>query len=175
MNYLKITAISLFLTISIIGFGQNKKHTGLLYGEGYSYLLTAPEGWVLDNVSAKEQGLNAVFYPKDNTWDNIDFFIYVEGYTSTQPFDDFISNDLLGWRKKYENLIIEEDTLAGLDINYDVKVEKIHGGNYEYYVYSIYVNFSNSIGTIVLMSNSYEKLEENVGKLVEVANKIKVK
>jgi hypothetical protein len=38
-------------------------NSGLLYGGGYSFILSAPEGWVLDSTSGKSQGMVAVFYP----------------------------------------------------------------------------------------------------------------
>lgn len=42
--------------------------TGILYGKGHSYGLTAPKGWVLDNSSGVDQGLHAVFYPEGESW-----------------------------------------------------------------------------------------------------------
>jgi len=42
--------------------------TGLCYGGGHAYFLTAPAGWVLDNESGREQGVYATFYPKGSSW-----------------------------------------------------------------------------------------------------------
>lgn len=37
---------------------------------GYAFELKAPRGWYLDDVIARGQGVNVVFYPKGYEWDN---------------------------------------------------------------------------------------------------------
>jgi hypothetical protein len=58
--------------------------TGLLYGTGYSYWLTAPDGWVIDNESGARQMMShAVFYPKDQTWQNAPVIFYTNVWKIT--------------------------------------------------------------------------------------------
>jgi hypothetical protein len=54
-------------------FGKN---CGIVYGKNYAFLLCSPEGWVLDNSSGVDQGLNAVFYPSGSSWKSSKVVMY---------------------------------------------------------------------------------------------------
>jgi hypothetical protein len=51
--------------------------TALIYGDGFSYQVTSPAGWVLDTESGAADGLKPVFYPTGRTWANAPAVIYV--------------------------------------------------------------------------------------------------
>ena len=57
---------------------------GILYGKNFVYSLNAPDGWVLDNSAGKSQGLQAVFYPKGESWDKATTVMY----TNTASLED---------------------------------------------------------------------------------------
>ena len=61
--------------------------SGLLYGPHFSYWLTAPKGWMLDNASGVSQGSNAVFYPKGQTWNNAPVVFYTNASVITPQKD----------------------------------------------------------------------------------------
>jgi len=50
---------------------------GLVYGNGFTFLVSPPPGWVLDNRSGVGQGLYAVFYPHGQTWEKASAVMYV--------------------------------------------------------------------------------------------------
>jgi hypothetical protein len=52
----------LFLTAGVPA--QEKYRGGIVYGPKAAFNIAAPEGWLLDNESGKEQGLPCVLYPK---------------------------------------------------------------------------------------------------------------
>lgn len=58
--------------------------TGIIYGADHAFSLTAPKGWMLDNKSAVEQGLHAVFYPKGKDWQDSPVVAYARGRTLTK-------------------------------------------------------------------------------------------
>ena len=49
---------------------------GYVHGENHCYYFSAPSGWVLDNVSGKNQGVPMVFYPKNSSWAKANTVIY---------------------------------------------------------------------------------------------------
>ena len=49
---------------------------GYVHGNNHCYYFSAPSGWVLDNVSGKNQGVPMVFYPKGSSWANATTVIY---------------------------------------------------------------------------------------------------
>ena len=86
--------------------------SGLLYGPHFSYWLTAPKGWMLDNASGVSQGSNAVFYPKGQTWGNAPVVFYTNASVITPQkdtvekmaqgeIDDFHANSSPGYRGHY--------------------------------------------------------------------------
>ncbi|MBI5175443.1 MAG: hypothetical protein HY986_21340 [Candidatus Melainabacteria bacterium] len=50
--------------------------SGIFYGEGHSYALSAPSGWVLDTQAGRSQGLVAVFYPRGSSWSDSPVVMY---------------------------------------------------------------------------------------------------
>src|ERR1700749_3654089 len=48
----------------------------LIFGDGIAFTLGAPAGWVLDDAAARDQGIDAVFYPKGEQFDQTPAFAY---------------------------------------------------------------------------------------------------
>src|SRR5690242_8275052 len=57
---------------------------GIVYGKDHVFSFKAPKGWVLDNENGVNQGLHAVFYPKDSSWKDSK----VVAYTQSRPRKD---------------------------------------------------------------------------------------
>src|SRR5262245_31591726 len=57
---------------------------GIIYGENYAFNLKAPKGWMLDNQSGVQQGLDAIFYPKGRTWENSVVIAYARARSRTK-------------------------------------------------------------------------------------------
>ena len=79
---------------------------GIVYGEGHSYMLSAPKGWVLDNQSGTSQGLVAVFYPVGGSWADSPSVMYSriqpkEGKT----LDEVIEKDIDYMRKMSPSIV----------------------------------------------------------------------
>ncbi len=60
---------------------------GLVFGTNYAYSLKAPKGWMLDNESAVQQGVHAVFYPKGSQWDDS----VIVAYARSRPRTDTVN------------------------------------------------------------------------------------
>jgi hypothetical protein len=67
-------------------WAQEKYRGGIVYGPKAAFNVGAPEGWVLDNESGKEQGLPCVLYPKGQSWSDARTVMYAK-IASTQ-FED---------------------------------------------------------------------------------------
>ncbi|MES2595369.1 MAG: hypothetical protein V4662_08545 [Verrucomicrobiota bacterium] len=57
---------------------------GIIYGANHVFSLTAPKGWMLDNESAVDQGLHAVFYPKGKDWQDSPVVAYARATTLSE-------------------------------------------------------------------------------------------
>jgi|GEM_PF-5479165 len=50
--------------------------SGIIYGPGFAFTLTAPAGWRLDEKAAKENDLFAAVLPKNKSWKEADIRMY---------------------------------------------------------------------------------------------------
>jgi len=73
-------------------------NSGLVYGVGHAFRLTAPDGWVLDNTSGAEQGLHAVFYPTGSSWSDSPVVMYANtaprDTVKAESLESFIAGDV---------------------------------------------------------------------------------
>lgn len=77
-------------------FSQTSIGTGIIYGPGHAYSLSAPDGWIMDNSAGVSMGLHAVFYPEGTTWLKSDVVMYPNfaGADSTSTLQDVIDSDI---------------------------------------------------------------------------------
>lgn len=61
---------------------------GIVYGQGFSFNIKAPKGWVLDTESGVDQGVHAVFYPVGQSWSDST----IVAYARSRPLTDKIKN-----------------------------------------------------------------------------------
>lgn len=86
--------------------GASPDNSGLVYGESYAFLVSAPRGWVLDNQTGASNGLQAVFYPEGSSWQNASAIMYVNvaQRKAKDELDSFITADLEKFRKGSQDL-----------------------------------------------------------------------
>ncbi len=94
----------LFLLTIFCGLtaAQDNGDSGIIFGEHYSFTLTAPKGWVLDNGSGKGQGLQAVFYPKGSSWKNGAAVMYANVYQKRDPGKESLQTVIAGDVAEYQ-------------------------------------------------------------------------
>src|SRR5215467_15402435 len=56
--------------------GDETSPAGTVYGPKAGFNISAPEGWVADNESGKEQDLPCVLYPKGSSWSDAKTVMY---------------------------------------------------------------------------------------------------
>jgi tetratricopeptide (TPR) repeat protein len=69
---------TLFLFICARSFGEETSSGGIVYGPKAAFNISAPEGWVVDNESGKEQGMPCVLYPKGSSWSDAKTVMYAK-------------------------------------------------------------------------------------------------
>ena len=73
------TCLALLALLSAVPASAAKstpRGTGLVFGEKFSYLATAPKNWVLDNQSAARHGIHMLFYPKQYNFKSSPVVVY---------------------------------------------------------------------------------------------------
>jgi hypothetical protein len=98
----------LFALLIFCGAASAQDDSGIIYGKNYSFTLTAPKGWVLDTTSGRQQGLQAVFYPKGSSWKNGAAVMYANVYQKSDPSKEsvqaIIAHDVTEFKKGSANL-----------------------------------------------------------------------
>lgn len=170
-----IFIFSILLFFSHVTFAQQKEeNSGLIYGKDFSYILKAPKGWVLDNSSAAEQGIYAVFYPIGGSWNKSIAVMYTNTsiVDSLMTMEDFIDMDLVSFKADKKDIVItsKDDIYMG---DKNVKIREILGdanGNYEAIAY---IKEKNLVVLIVLSSRNKNEYFSNLPKFEELLKSYK--
>lgn len=150
-----------------------ESNSGILYGQGYSFVVKAPKGWVLDNTSAKSQRLDAVFYPEGSSWKESEVVMYVGIGRKTgagDTLDAVIARDVADFKKASPNLKVVDGKPVTLS----------HGGKervvVKYFIAEqhsheavAYIEESKVVVMLVLSSKSKERFESSLPALKELA------
>jgi tetratricopeptide (TPR) repeat protein len=81
-----VLVVCLAVFLAAVISAQENYPGGIVYGPKAAFNISAPEGWVLDNESGKEQGLPCVLYPKGESGGDARTVMYAK-IASTQ-FED---------------------------------------------------------------------------------------
>lgn len=166
----KYLVIFTYCYITSFTCSSQDQKKGVLYGEKFSYIISPPSEWKLDNKSGMPEGLKVVLYPRNESWQATENFIYVEGYTKIkgETFNSFIKKDSLKWFDHYKGIKIKSMGTGYFENCAYPKKAYLYGeGSYKYYACAVYLNLPTSIATIVLSSTTKEGLVKNINKLSE--------
>jgi hypothetical protein len=95
---------TLVLFICARSFGQETYRGGIVCGPMAAFNIAAPEGWVLDNESGKEQGLPCVLYPKGESWADARTIMYAKiAGTQFEDVNAFVAMAIQGNEGKARN------------------------------------------------------------------------
>lgn len=87
---MNLKVFALFAFLPFFGFANAQDDSGIIHGKNYSFTLTAPKGWVLDDKSGRSQGLQAVFYPNGSSWKDGSAVMYENVHQKSDPTKDTI-------------------------------------------------------------------------------------
>lgn len=100
-----------FLSLLPPTVDAQEANTGILYGPGHAYALSAPDGWVLDNESGVDQGLHAVFHPDGGSWDQSAAVMYTNvvalGGEGPASLEEVITEDIASARRSAEGIRVD--------------------------------------------------------------------
>ncbi|MDX2104984.1 MAG: hypothetical protein SFY67_01150 [Candidatus Melainabacteria bacterium] len=115
---LNLLALALAMTVGLsVGpaFADESKSEdaplkgGIIYGKDHAYVLSAPDGWVLDNQSGVEQGLHAVFYPEGGNWSDSKAVMYTRIHDkANKTIEEVIKTDLDNMKQDAPNFKAED-------------------------------------------------------------------
>ena len=159
---------TLFLFICARGFGQEKYRGGIVYGPKAAFAVSAPEGWVFDIESGKEQRV-FVLYPKGESWAGAKTVMY--GKIASTDFEDvnaFVAmaiKEMAAFHGKPKVKIASSKTKDGHDYFMN---EYPATKTYSQWERVGYVQLPHAVAYIVLSSRDKASYEKDSGALEKV-------
>ena len=89
--------------------GSNN-NAGILSGPGFAFILAAPEGWVLDDVSGRKEGLPAVFYKRGESWSRATVVMYANPVRKSkgETAGSIIAADVRRFHERNPGVVVED-------------------------------------------------------------------
>ncbi|PIP95171.1 MAG: hypothetical protein COW00_12670 [Bdellovibrio sp. CG12_big_fil_rev_8_21_14_0_65_39_13] len=150
--------IAIFLSTSIFA-----NDTGIIWGQSHLFSLKAPKGWVLDNVSGRNNGLHAVFHPIGGSWANSKAVMYANvalKRTGQNNIDELVNFNLNEMKPKSPNIKVRDlETITANNKKIILKEWLNNMGNHEVVAY---VEESKVIVLMVLTSRDEEEYTKSI-------------
>lgn len=147
---------------------------GIVYGSNYTFSLKAPKGWMLDTVSAVEQGLHAVFYPVGSSWQDSAVVAYARSRPRTEEMSSVedVVKDLVATfhRKGSPDYVAKKHKTITADSGKKGEMYMFSGdkwGNSEAVVYFLE---DKTINFVVFNSRTAADFEKFLGSFEELAS-----
>ena len=146
---------------------------GILYGQTYAFHVKAPKGWIFDNESGVQQGMDCVFYPKGQTWEDSPVIAYARARERTKEvqtaddaakaaIDDFHARGNPKYEGKRVKTIKTKNGKEG--VIYHFSGDKF--GNYEAMVYFVE---DKTINMVILNARKQKAFESALPAFEQLA------
>ena len=143
---------------------------------GKSFLIASPEGWVLDEESGKDQGLEVVFYPQGWNLDYAPALIYTKIISKNgdlnKSFTDVISEQV-DQLKNYGAVILKDSIAYTYDNKQSVIINFIDKSTKTSNLVS-YINEFNYVVSMILTSTDKDQFLKSKPKFFELVNSYKI-
>ena len=176
---MKIQKIFFLGFLLITPYSVLSSNIGFIWGKSHLYSLTAPKGWVLDNISGKQKNLHAVFHPEGSSWAHSTTAMYAN--TSIKEEGKNNINELINYtlnqfkkspnNKKTEVKNFETIKLNGKDIV--IKEWLNHTTLSNNYELTAYIEESKVIVILVLTSRDKKEFTKSIDSFKELVKSYK--
>ena len=143
---------------------------------GKSFLVASPKGWVLDDKSGKDQGLDVVLYPEGWNLDYAPALMYTKIINKDnalqKSFADIISEQV-DQLKQYGATIVKDSIAYTYDNKQSVIINFVDNTTKTSNLIS-YINEYNYIVSFILTSRDKDQFLKSIPKFLELVNSYKI-
>ena len=164
-----IVSLSLIFMLSVFLFAQEKLAGGILYGSNWACMVTAPQGWSMDQETLAHYGIYGLFYEDGKEFGGNTPIIYI----NTQKLNDdsdtelekFISFDTNSYKNNGHK--VNEYQLKNIEKKkiFAYKISKEN--NYEICAYTRY---KDCCFLVILTAHDEESITKNISNLEFIIN-----
>ena len=137
-------------------------NTGIVYGSHHAFMLSAPEGWVLDNSSGVSQGVYAVFYPKGGSWEKSPVVMYANTTSRQEEGNETVQKviafDTQKFRSEHPDIVVGD--LPSLATK-DHKSAIVKTFFYSQYEAVAYIEEETIVSMLVITARTKQQFEQS--------------
>jgi hypothetical protein len=158
----KFSLLFLVLFFSLLSFSQTNESSLLVYGEGFSFTIKEPKGWIGDIENAKEYGANIIFYKDKTDLKNGGAIVQVLGFTKQdEQTNKDLEADVESYKKEYPKAKLQDFEAKHKDYKTFSKLVYV---DKKFYQYIVYINggkkYINGFSVAMNISNRQATQEE---------------
>lgn len=144
---------------------SDEMNSGILYGPNFSYTLSAPKGWILDNESGVSQGLSAVFYPKGSSWSKGQTVAYTRVVKKNDQLtvSDIIIADINDFKSESPALKVEDAKAIDLGKGKTAIIKYFSNDSHGNHEALAYIDEAKSVVMIVLTARAKQDFDSSLG------------
>jgi tetratricopeptide (TPR) repeat protein len=163
-----VSILLLFIWVEVPA--QVQYRDGIVYGAEAAFDIAAPDGWLLDNESGKNQGLPCVLYPKGQSWAHAQTVMYADIEEEFEDVNQFVATaikEMAAIHGKPKEKIASGKTKDCHD--YFIN-EYTATKTYSQWERVAYVQLPRAVDYIVLSSRDRASYQKDAGALQAVLN-----
>jgi hypothetical protein len=145
---------------------------GLIEGEGWAFLVSAPTGWVWDSHSLRAQGIEGLFYKEGAQFVPTALHIYIY---PTQKIDggpanlaEFEQADENAFMASSSGVLVKNLSIYSSSVGYNFAMRDLDDQNEDYYQAIAYYEGDEAFFIFVLSCRSPEERERERGAFFEL-------
>ncbi len=139
---------------------DTQQKSGLVYGDGYSFWIDAPKGWVLDPKTAKEYGLNIVLFQDGFSFRNAPAVMYTSKLRRTESVEDAMKHEASMYNEKYKGILISRRPPVKTKDNKTALIQYYKGGKQDQTDEAVAFIQENGLIVLLVLSAKSEKTFE---------------
>src|SRR5512146_267536 len=87
-----------------------QQNAAIIYSDHGGFMISVPQGWVLDRATGQKMGTCCVLYPQGSSWDHADSVIYpnIAAKQQGQSLQELMASDLDGFRQRFPKMNVVE-------------------------------------------------------------------
>jgi hypothetical protein len=163
-----VLALALFALLSFADDGKG----GLIKGETWAILVSAPEGWIWDSSSLRAQGILGLYYKEGQRFSPSKLHIYISPTPKTAAgpgsLREFVDADEAAFVGSYSGILVKSLAPYSPGLGYRFVLRDLDDSNDGYYQALAYYEGENAFFIIVLACRSPEEREAERGALREL-------
>jgi len=160
----------LFFLFAVLFFTYSQEsdmNSGIIYGYNWSYMISAPDGWVLDDQSFASRGICGLFYQPSDT----SVLVYINPVDKNPSkkiaFEDFVTTEQNRYLAASPNAKFELFKVVSSNGS-ETHIYKLTDDDRNSYEMVGYREESNAFFAFVLHTSDLKKLEDNIPPYLEI-------